>query len=105
MKIDTGLSDAVWEKIGQIFARYENLDEVVLYGSRAKGNFRSGSDIDLALKGSELTLKILNRISNDLDDLLLPYTFDLAIYNQIENKDLLEHIRRVGVVVFRSDSG
>ena len=71
-------------------------------GSRAKGTYRPGSDIDLTLKGAGLNLKILNRISNELDELLLPYSFDVSIYSQIENRDLIDHIQRVGVVIYRS---
>ena len=97
-----GLSSADLEKIIQVFRQVPGLEEVVLYGSRAKGNYRPGSDIDLTLKGDKISLKILNRLSNELDDLLLPYSFDLSIYQQIENKDLVEHIDRVGVTIYQS---
>jgi predicted nucleotidyltransferase len=102
MKSDFGLAASDIEKIVSVFCRYEGLDEVVLYGSRAKGNYRPGSDIDLTLKGKDLNLKILNRINTELDDLLLPYTFDVSIYAQIENEDLIDHIQRVGVTFYRS---
>lgn len=97
-----GLTEEVLSKIKSVFEHYENIDEVVLYGSRAKGNYRPGSDIDLTLKGKELNLKIINKISNELDDLLLPYGFDLSSYSQIENTDLIEHIQRVGIVIYRA---
>ncbi|MBN1378909.1 MAG: nucleotidyltransferase domain-containing protein [Gammaproteobacteria bacterium] len=77
------------------------MEEVVLYGSRAKGTYRPGSDIDLTLKGPELNLRILNRISTELDDLLLPFCFDLSIFTQVENADLFEHIQRVGLVIYQ----
>ena len=96
-----GLKDEVIEKINRVFAAYPEVEEVVLYGSRAKGSQRPGSDIDLTLKGLTLNLQILNRISRDLDDLLLPYTFDLSIFHQIENSDLIDHIKRVGKVFYR----
>ncbi len=97
----TGLNQDVWQKIFAVFAEFPSVEEVVLYGSRAKGNYRPGSDIDLTLKGEGLNLKLLNKIANDLDDLLLPYTFDLSIFSQIDNRDLIDHIRRVGQVVYR----
>ena len=50
---------------------------------------------------TELNLKSLNRISNELDDLLLPYYFDLSIFSQIENEDLIDHIQRVGVIIYQ----
>ena len=71
-----------------------------MYGSRAKGNYRPGSDIDLTLKGRGINLEQLNAISNDLDDLLLPYTFDLSIFHHITNRELLGHIERVGKVFY-----
>jgi predicted nucleotidyltransferase len=72
----------------------------VLYGSRAKGNYKNGSDIDLTLKGKNLNLLILGKIDEQLDDLLLPYTFDLSIYHQISNAELLNHMNRVSKIFF-----
>lgn len=95
-----GLSQNVIGQIVSIFSQYPQISEVVLYGSRAKGNYHPGSDIDLSLKGDKLDLKVLNQISNKLDDLLLPYMFDLSIYQQIENCDLLAHIERVGQLIY-----
>ncbi len=102
MKNDFGLNPVDLNKILDVFDRYAVIEEVVLYGSRAKGNYRPGSDIDLTLKGSEINLRILNRISNELDDLLLPYCFDLSIFTQIENKDLIDHVHRVGVTIYQA---
>jgi len=96
-----GLNKEIIRKITGVFAGHGNIDEVVLYGSRAKGNYSPGSDIDLTLKGGGLGLEQLNKIITELDDLLLPYTFDLSIYSQIENVDLLSHIARVGIVFYR----
>ena len=95
-----GLTNVCIEKILSVFKRHAEIDEALLYGSRAKGNFQPGSDIDLTLKGEGLNLALLNKISLELDDLMLPYTFDLSIYRHIENKDLLDHIQRVGRVFY-----
>ena len=96
-----GLKEEVIEKITRVIAGFAEVDEAVLYGSRAKGNHRPGSDIDLTLKGSALDLSVLNRISLRLDDLLLPYTIDLSIYHYIKDGDLLDHISRVGVSFYK----
>ena len=96
-----GLKKETVKKITTIFARYEEVEEAVLYGSRAKGNYKPGSDVDLTLKGKQLNLKLLNKISLDLDDLLLPYTFDLSIYHHITASDLIEHIERVGKIFYK----
>jgi predicted nucleotidyltransferase len=95
-----GLKKETIEKVRRVFTSFDEIEEAILYGSRAKGNFKSGSDIDLTLKGEGLNLKILNEISLALDDLMLPYIFDLSIYHQIKDPDLIEHIDRVGRVFF-----
>lgn len=96
-----GVNDNVWEQIIKIVKGYEKIDEVVLYGSRAKGNYKNGSDIDLSLKGSNINLVLQNSLLLDLDELYLPYSFDISIFEKIENEDLLEHINRVGIVVYK----
>lgn len=69
---------------------------MLIYGSRAKGNYRTGSDIDLTIKGNEIPFAELMQI----DDLMLPYTIDLSQYSQLDNADLIAHIDRVGKVVY-----
>ena len=72
----------------------------MLYGSRAKGTHRPGSDIDLTLCGGALNHTLLTRIDNELDDLLLPYQIDLSLMSSLSHPALLDHIRRVGVVLY-----
>ena len=95
-----GLEKKIIEQINGIFAKYPQLDQVILYGSRAKGNFKTGSDIDLTLKGNDLDLSLIHKIDLELDDLLLPYTFDISIFKQISDADIIEHINRVGVIFY-----
>ena len=95
-----GLKRECIEKIIQIFERYDEIESVILYGSRAKGNYKPGSDIDLTLKGKGLNLSLLNKISLELDDLMLPVTFDLSLYHHIRQTDLIDHIHRVGKVFY-----
>jgi predicted nucleotidyltransferase len=99
-----GLRQDIVVRANKIFRQYEQVQEVLLYGSRAKGTFKAGSDIDLTLKGDDLNLKLLNKIGLDLDELLLPYIFDISIYNHITNKDLLDHIDRVGLIFYRKNN-
>jgi predicted nucleotidyltransferase len=91
-----GLKEEVIEKIRGVFKKHPEIEHAILYGSRAKGEFRDSSDIDLTLKGAQLSESILTRVSLELDDLLLPYLIDLSIYSHIKNGDLIEHIKRVG---------
>ena len=97
---NSGLSSKTIGKINAVFARYPSIEQAILYGSRAKGTFRNGSDIDLTLKGDALTHRELSKIEIELDDLLLPYKIDLSLFRQIANPKLIEHIERVGVVFY-----
>lgn len=98
-----GLHEKTIQAIQGVLAGYPQVEHAILYGSRAKGNYHTGSDIDLNLVGSALTLSVLFSIENELDDLLLPYKIDLSIGHTIENPDVLSHISRVGKVFYRSD--
>lgn len=86
-----------------IFKDYPEIDKVILYGSRAKGTYRQGSDIDLCIESSLLELSELLEIENKIDDLLLPWKVDLSLKHRIDNQDLLEHISRVGIVFYLLD--
>lgn len=98
--MDYGLSDRTVAAIQGVLARYPDVEKAVLYGSRAKGNYQPGSDIDLTLFGALLTPRQLADISDALDDLLLPYGIDLSIFDTLENAELREHIGRVGRVFY-----
>ena len=95
-----GLSQTTLDKLNSVFEQHSTIDSVLIYGSRAKGNYRPGSDIDLAIKGNALEFAELMQIKDQIDDLFLPYTIDLSQYNQLTNADLIEHIDRVGVVIY-----
>lgn len=84
-------------QIRQVLARHPNVVGVALYGSRAMGNHRPGSDIDLCLDAPSLTLAEFFAIGTEIDDLLLPWKVDLTVLQKIDNPALIEHIRRVGM--------
>ena len=92
--------DAV-EKIRTVFAQHPEVEKVVLYGSRAKGNYKTGSDIDLTMYGEEINQSIVLKILDELDELLLPWMIDLSIYRQIDNGNLRDHIERVGIIFYQ----
>ncbi|MDO9052953.1 MAG: nucleotidyltransferase domain-containing protein [Gallionella sp.] len=95
-----GLSAATLDKLRSVFARHNVIHAVLIYGSRAKGNYRAGSDIDLTIKGDEIQFAELMQIEDQIDDLMLPYTVDLSQYRQIANRELIAHIDRVGVEIY-----
>ena len=92
-----GLSDRTLQKIRGVFSHYPQVEKAILYGSRATGAYRNGSDIDLTLCGAALTHSVLSQIDTELDDLLLPYTIDLSIFHQIDNPTMIDQIQCIGV--------
>ena len=99
-----GLTEDTLTRMAEVFARMPKLEEVILYGSRARGNYRAGSDIDLALKGGKLDINDLLKIAADLDELDLAYHFDLLLFDNVKSPDLLEHIRTEGKTIYRRTS-
>jgi predicted nucleotidyltransferase len=95
-----GLSQKVIDRIKGVLAEFPNVEQVILFGSRAKGTQKPGSDIDLAFTGTGLNWRVLGKIEDSLDDLLLPYRFSLIVYNEKTDPEVAAHIRRVGVTLF-----
>lgn len=95
-----GLTEKTINEIQTVFARYPAVEKVMIYGSRAKGNYKNGSDIDLTLIGEKISDADFIHIRSDLDDMLTPYTFDLSLFQQIDHAELIEHIRHVGCVFY-----
>ncbi|GAB1452940.1 nucleotidyltransferase domain-containing protein [Draconibacterium sp.] len=100
--MDTGLSKEDIIKINSVLGQHKNIKEVILYGSRAMGTYKPASDIDLTLVGQNIGLTQLNEIENQLDDLYLPYKIDLSVFDQIENIDFRDHIKRVGKTFYKA---
>ena len=100
----TGLTETDFTKIVSVFERFAALEKVTLYGSRAKGNHSQYSDIDIVLIGNNLDLKIKRHIELDLDELYLPYYFDVSILSKIDNADLVAHINRVGIEIYKNST-
>jgi predicted nucleotidyltransferase len=100
-----GLSDRALETVTRLLAKYPDIQSAVLYGSRAKGSYKNGSDIDLTLHTDDtFTHADLLRLRGDFDDSDLPYRVDISDYCKLENESLKEHIRRVGKVLYERES-
>lgn len=93
-----GLTSEDWGRIKRVLSAHPKVEGVVLFGSRAKGTHKPGSDVDLALVG-DLVLNDVLDLHNELDDLDLPVRFDLINYRQVTDPDVLAHINRVGVPI------
>ena len=91
-----GLTEETIQQINRVFEQYPSIEMVLIYGSRAKGNHKVGSDIDLTLMDSTISHQNFLKICSQLDELPIPYMIDLSIFSHIENPDLRDHIQRIG---------
>ncbi|MBF0299395.1 MAG: nucleotidyltransferase domain-containing protein [Oligoflexia bacterium] len=99
-----GLSYLQLCEIINTFKEFKKIYKVLIIGSRAIGNFRHSSDIDLVLYGKNILLDDLSFLSLKLDELYLPYKFDLIIFDNIKNMELIEHIKNNGKIIYSSTS-
>ena len=97
-----GLPQNTIIEVQAIFTKYPSIEEVIIYGSRAKGDYKKGSDIDLTLKGSVANAELSN-IIDELDESYIPYLFDVSIYNLLQSDSLKEHINSVGKVFYKKE--
>ena len=92
-----GISDKSLENIISLLRSTYGVETARIFGSRAMGNYREGSDIDVAVVAPSLDHNQYLRLCSRLDDLMLPYKIDLVFIHQIDNSSLIEHIKRVGI--------
>ncbi len=91
-----GLTQKELEILKEVFKKFDNIKEVILFGSRALGTHKTASDIDLAIKGN-VDINTLSKLKYTLEeDTILPYFFDIVIYDNLENMELKKHIDGVG---------
>lgn len=94
-----GLKPEALELIREVFLRHSEVREARVFGSRAMGRFENQSDVDLALWG-DLSQSLIARIMGELDELPLPYTFDVKAYKSINHEPLRRHIHEFGRVLY-----
>ncbi|MFH0800497.1 MAG: nucleotidyltransferase domain-containing protein [Pseudomonadota bacterium] len=96
-----GLSKCQISELAAIFASFSEIADVIIFGSRAMGNFKKGSDVDLALKG-RISAALVGRLSRKLNaETNLPYKFDVIDYDKISNSELKKHIDAFGCRLYR----
>jgi predicted nucleotidyltransferase len=100
-----GLPEHAIQAIQQVLAAHPEVEQAIVYGSRALGRQRPASDIDLTLIGPAIGFGSLARIEAELDDLLLPWMIDLSRLADLSHPPLLAHIKRVGQVLYRRGDG
>ena len=92
--MEFGLNQDSIDKINSVFEKHPEIEKVIIYGSRAKGNYRAGSDIDLTLMGNDLEYNLAGTVDSEIDDLNTPYLFDISIFEKLNSPSLKEHINR-----------
>ncbi|HFG0577881.1 TPA: nucleotidyltransferase family protein [Flavobacterium psychrophilum] len=95
-----GIYPKSYKEILNIIDSCQSINEVIIYGSRAKGNYKEGSDIDITLLG-EISKEDFSKLWHNLDDSYIPYKFDISIYNNLKSERLIEHIKRVGKTLYK----
>ena len=94
-----GLTPRDMQTLKEVFAKYPEVKTIVIFGSRAKGTFSVGSDIDLAIMDRLSNEKLLWKIKEDLEESTLPYFVDLVGYHFLQDAKFKEHIDRVGMAL------
>ena len=97
-----GIYDNSFILILEIIGSFPEVEEARIFGSRALGNYKKGSDIDIAIIGDDVTSKTIISLAIKLDELgNTPYFFDVVNYHTISNKELQNHIDQYGIPVYK----
>ena len=95
-----GLTERDMKTIQDIFDKYPDVEEVQICGSRVKGNYKPGSDIDLVVMNVGLAMGTIGKLATDIEESSLPYTVDIVDFTSLKHKEFIDHIERVGVVFY-----
>lgn len=97
-----GLKESDLDYIVNVVKEFKEIEKAVIFGSRAKGNYKPGSDVDIAIYGDDVTFDTLSTLHSMLEQRSpLPYFFDIIDYTHLNHNELREHIDRVGSVIFK----
>lgn len=98
-----GLSEDELSTLKAIFGQFETLGDVLIFGSRAMGTHKRGSDVDIALMGA-VSEDLRFRLRDALEESVLPYFFDVLVYEELENAELKKHIDTHGISIFKTST-
>lgn len=96
-----GLTDSEMQVLHELFAENEKIEQVILYGSRAKGTYKPFSDVDITIVGKGLTRLDIDRLHATLDKSPIPYIFDIFVFDTLKNENLKENVSQCGVVLYK----
>ncbi len=97
-----GFTEKQWGTLTELFLKHPAIQKATLFGSRAKGNYKAASDVDLAIEGTDLDISTLLRFQADLEESTLPYFFDVIDLKMVDSNELLQHIQEFGVTIYDS---
>lgn len=96
-----GISDRTYRLMLNTFNQFPEIKEVKIFGSRAKGNYKNGSDIDLAVSGEKVDPNLIFKLKSLFNERLpIPYKVDVVGYDYLTHQELKDHIFRRGKVIF-----
>lgn len=100
--MDLGLRQSDIDYIIKVISEFSEIEKAIVFGSRAKGNFKPGSDVDIAIYGDNITFDTLSALHSRLEEQgPLPYFFDVVDYTHLNHKELKKYIDRAGKVIFQ----
>lgn len=94
------ISEILLKDLQKIFNKYDEVNKVILFGSRARGDNKINSDVDLCLFGDKLTHLTFSKISMDIDELNTPLSFDILNFNELVKEALINNILKEGVEIY-----
>jgi len=96
-----GLSEKQLKEIKDILASYPEVEEAVLFGSRAIDTYKEASDVDIAVRGKKVNWSLAAKIKDHLEEeTYLPFFFDIIAYNTIKSDELKKHINTKGKTIY-----
>jgi len=96
-----GLRDKDLDNIIKTMQQFSEIKKAAIFGSRAKGNYKPGSDVDIAIWGNDISFTTLSRINAILEEESpMPYFFDIVDYSHLSHQELKSHIDRAGIIFY-----
>ena len=96
----TALLSAHLDCIRIVLGKFPEVEKALLFGSRAKGTNRPGSDMDIAIQGANISPMTVARVKAEMDESNLPFRVDVVWHNEKLNPNLTAHIQRIGRVIY-----
>lgn len=98
-----GLKDSIIIKIKNVLSKYDEIEKALIFWSRARGDYKKTSDIDVAILSNDITSTRLNLLRNDFDELDIIYTVDVVDFDKISKVELKNSIINDGIVIFHGE--